>query len=51
MKLTEQYIETLNEVLAKTNVIVLPEGGSNNSDWGAGKIATVMSLYNKLIGP
>ncbi|CDW85053.1 stomatin 2 [Stylonychia lemnae] len=53
LKLTEQYLEALNQILSTSRVLMLPnESGSGNSDqWSTSKIATAMTLYKQILGP
>ncbi len=53
LKLTEQYIQTLQHILTTSKVLMLPNEQSANGGDGftAGKIATALTLYKQLLGP
>ena len=49
MRLSEQYVEALNDILTMSNVVMVPEdqsqGGASPSN-----VAGMMAMYNQLIG-
>jgi len=53
LKLTEQYLQTLQHILTTSKVLMLPtgEGSQTAGDWSVGKIATALTLYKELLGP
>lgn len=55
LKLTEQYINALNNILKESKVLMIPRevnGSSDNSgnEWTTQKIATTLTLFKSVLG-
>jgi regulator of protease activity HflC (stomatin/prohibitin superfamily) len=53
LKLTEQYIQALNEILTRSNVLMIPPSdpnSSNNGGWTTDKVAQALTLFKTILG-
>ena len=51
LKLTEQYIEALNDILSHAKVLMIPaESGNAGGEWNNQKIATSLTLFKSILG-
>jgi regulator of protease activity HflC (stomatin/prohibitin superfamily) len=50
LRLSEQYIEALSEILNESNVIMVPKGGDQSSMASPKVLAQAMTVYNQMSG-
>lgn len=53
LKLTEQYIEALNEILARSKVLMIPLTDAKNTapgQWSVEQVASALSLFKTILG-
>ena len=50
LKLTEQYIQALNQILSNSKVLMLPQDSSSSGDFSFQKIAASISMLKTIVG-
>lgn len=53
MKLTEQYIQALNEILSRSNVLMIPPSEAKHAgqgQWTVEQVASALSLFKTILG-
>ena len=50
LKLTEQYIQALNQILSHSKVLMLPQDSSSSGDFSFQKIAASISMLKTIVG-
>jgi len=52
LKLTEQYIQAMQEILERSKVVMLPpeKEGARGGDMSAKNLATMFTLYKQMVG-
>jgi len=50
LKLTEQYIGALNEILSKANVLVMPPSKDGQHQWTNENVAHALTLFKAIVG-
>ena len=50
MRISEQYIDIVQDILAKSNVLMVPEGADSDGLGSPRNIAQIMATYNHMSG-
>ncbi len=50
MKMTEQYINAMDQILGSTKLVVLPKNGADEGVLNPKTVAGALTLYKELLG-